>query len=621
MRGYKICFGVCLLVIGAFVSAFQYTPPSGGGGAAVWGSITGTLSNQTDLNTALGLKATSANAALTGTATASGIFNIGDPVSVVPFWGGQTPATGMTFLGNGGEFIGSGLNDLEPYTNLITYTGSAPAVFIFKISSTGTPDNFTWAKDNGSFSSPIAITGGPQTISEGLVVRFLATTGHTSGDIWLIPTAAGLLWPTTLSEIGKSGGSAALAGAGAGNVTNGAHAVKYTWATNQGDTYAVSVGTVTVTNNATNGQITVSGIAQSTSALFIGANIWMTHAGGSTYYLAGFAPKGNTSFTINRSDGSLTSTAPYYFDNITTAGGCIYGEIAGLTTGSCALQIFDYGARFPLGGAGRAGAYFFDGFANGILGTVGNLLTQFATTGTGTTVALSASPAFTGTPTAPTASASDNSTKIATTAYADRAATNAGGSASPPYVTIGGTPYGPIFAVTQPPTSSWTFTNGGSSTATTVNASVLVDFFPNLGVGNLRSYTRSLPATSGYTVIMGVLSSSAFAGPCISDGTKYLKLATASSSKYQYESWNSTSSISTFPSITNYPLSFNSWYRIQDTGGNRTWSVSPDGLSWVQVQTDATHTFLTETVVGLCSYTDQVPHSPMVLYSYTASAP
>ncbi len=42
----------------------------GGGGSATWGSITGTLSSQTDLNTALGLKATVASPTFTGTPAA-----------------------------------------------------------------------------------------------------------------------------------------------------------------------------------------------------------------------------------------------------------------------------------------------------------------------------------------------------------------------------------------------------------------------------------------------------------------------------------------------------------------------------------------------------------------------
>lgn len=44
--------------------------PAGSGGAGTWGSITGTLSSQTDLNTALGLKAPLSSPALTGNPTA-----------------------------------------------------------------------------------------------------------------------------------------------------------------------------------------------------------------------------------------------------------------------------------------------------------------------------------------------------------------------------------------------------------------------------------------------------------------------------------------------------------------------------------------------------------------------
>lgn len=42
----------------------------GSSGGGTWGSITGTLSDQTDLNTALGLKAPLASPAFTGTPTA-----------------------------------------------------------------------------------------------------------------------------------------------------------------------------------------------------------------------------------------------------------------------------------------------------------------------------------------------------------------------------------------------------------------------------------------------------------------------------------------------------------------------------------------------------------------------
>ena len=55
-----------------------------GGGSAAWGSITGTLSSQTDLNTALGLKAPLASPTFTGTFTApTGLTGIGKLASGV----------------------------------------------------------------------------------------------------------------------------------------------------------------------------------------------------------------------------------------------------------------------------------------------------------------------------------------------------------------------------------------------------------------------------------------------------------------------------------------------------------------------------------------------------------
>ena len=50
----------------------EYTPAAGGGGSVAWGSITGTLTDQTDLVTALGLKADKATTVSAGTGLTGG---------------------------------------------------------------------------------------------------------------------------------------------------------------------------------------------------------------------------------------------------------------------------------------------------------------------------------------------------------------------------------------------------------------------------------------------------------------------------------------------------------------------------------------------------------------------
>jgi hypothetical protein len=56
-------------IIAASGSTITGFGSGGGGGSAAWGDITGTLANQTDLNTALGLKAPLASPTFTGTVT------------------------------------------------------------------------------------------------------------------------------------------------------------------------------------------------------------------------------------------------------------------------------------------------------------------------------------------------------------------------------------------------------------------------------------------------------------------------------------------------------------------------------------------------------------------------
>lgn len=65
----RISAGTNVSITGSGTAGSPYVINSSGGGAASWGSITGTLSAQTDLNSALALKATLASPTFTGTVT------------------------------------------------------------------------------------------------------------------------------------------------------------------------------------------------------------------------------------------------------------------------------------------------------------------------------------------------------------------------------------------------------------------------------------------------------------------------------------------------------------------------------------------------------------------------
>jgi hypothetical protein len=80
-------------------------------------------------------------------------------------------------------FDGSGTDDMEVTG---TYIGSETKNYVVQIDATGTPDTFKWSDDGGdNFNATgVAITGNPQTLNDGITVRFENTTGHTLNDKW-----------------------------------------------------------------------------------------------------------------------------------------------------------------------------------------------------------------------------------------------------------------------------------------------------------------------------------------------------------------------------------------------------------------------------------------------------
>lgn len=83
-------------------------------------------------------------------------------------------------------FTGSGLNDLRVGT---VYSQTVIATYTITISAVTSPNKFNWTKTGGSGSasaSNVSITGSAQTLSDSFTITFLATTGHTNADAWVI---------------------------------------------------------------------------------------------------------------------------------------------------------------------------------------------------------------------------------------------------------------------------------------------------------------------------------------------------------------------------------------------------------------------------------------------------
>lgn len=117
----------------------------------------------------------------------------------------------------------------------------------------------------------------------------------------------------------------ALAGAGAGNLTNGAYTYKITFVSAGGEERLGTVSnTVTVVDYTTNGKIALTAIPTSVDSKVTARNIYRTTAGGSVYYyVAQLADNTTTTYTDNIADASLGARGvdydriyPFYVDTL-----------------------------------------------------------------------------------------------------------------------------------------------------------------------------------------------------------------------------------------------------------------------------------------------------------------
>lgn len=103
----------------------------------------------------------------------------------------------------------------------------------------------------------------------------------------------------------------ALAGAGAGNVENGAHGYAFTYVDANGIESGTSgTASVTVTDKTTNGKVSVSSVAVGPTGT-ASRKVYRTVAAGSTYkLLTTIADNVTTTYTDNTADASLGATIP-----------------------------------------------------------------------------------------------------------------------------------------------------------------------------------------------------------------------------------------------------------------------------------------------------------------------
>jgi hypothetical protein len=515
----------------------------------VWGDITGTLGNQTDLATALNAKLASADAATTYAPIASPTF------------------TGTVTIPPGASISGFAPLASPALTGNVTITTNSAGAALF-IEQTGagniltlhdqaTDTNFVAIDANGKVNTVVA-----DATTAGLnVPHGVAPTSPVNGDIWTTTTAlfarvnASTKQMMTLSDTQTVSGSITFSNAsqtlgnstatGTINVASGATISASTKTLNigtggvSGSTTTTILGpvlgastttiggttaastlnlatgaTLTATTKAVN--IGTSGVAGSTTNIAIGST-----TGTSTTTLQGNIAATGTTIDLGNSAatgsytlaGGSTTTGQTKSINIGTSGGT--GSTTNITLGSSTstnnTQI--YGASLVGGGTtttaavdtnstviastayvvGQAGSAtpIVDGTA--AVGTSLRYARQDHVHPTDTSRAALASPTFTGTPTLPTGTigvtqtAGNSTTALATTAFVTTADNLKANLASPTFTGTPTLPTGTI-ATTQSPG------NNTTAVATTAFVTAAVPAFATLTdvIGTPSSTTLAL---------------------------------------------------------------------------------------------------------------------------------
>jgi hypothetical protein len=396
--------------------------------SVAWGAITGTLSSQTDLQSALDLKLAATTAATTyyplvgnpsGFLTSAPVTSVAGKVGVVTLdntdisglgtmstataadYSTTTVANGLYYplSGNPSAFLVAAditgkANLASPsFTGNVSISSSTGAALFIEQTGTG---NILTLHDQASDTTFVAIDQNgkvntiPAEATNGAgfnVPHGVAPTTPVNGDVWTTTTGLFMRQNGTTKQYVDQDGTQNING----NKTfsNANQALGNSTATgtiNVGSGATISASTKTV-------NVATGGVVGSTTTTTIGPVL-----GASTTSI------GNTTAasTLNLATGA-TLTATTKAVNIGTAG------VAGSTT------------NIAIGSTTGTSTTTLQGITNGITQTAGDSSLKLATTAFVTTAdnlkANLASPSLTGTPLSTTAAADTNTTQIATTAY------------------------------------------------------------------------------------------------------------------------------------------------------------------------------------------------------------
>lgn len=176
-------------------------------------------------------------------------------------------------------------------------------------------------------------------------------------------------------------------------------------------------------------------------------------------------------------------------------------------------------------------------------------------------------------------------------------------------------PWGPVFPLTEPPTTSWSWANQGSATISVDRGGLTMHELNAHGSGfNNRLYLRTAPSTP-YTVTIGFIPTFAVAGNggecglvCRESGSGKLHMFAFAqtnlslrwlSRKWTNETTHSGSDYATSDRLTQVGTLV--WMRIADDGTNRICSYSNDGRNFVPFHSVSRTDFLTANQIGLYS--------------------